>query len=107
MKKNITLMPKAQEALTRMGTNIRLARLRRNISADLLAQRAGISVVTLRSIENGLPSVSMGNYMAVLFSLGQQDDMAAVCANDRLGRDLQDIGMPERVRVSSRRGFSA
>ncbi len=46
--------------------------------------------MTLRAIERESPHVSMCNYMAVIFCLGFQDDVAAVAADDRLGRDLQD-----------------
>ena len=46
--------------------------------------------MTLRAIERGSPHVSMCNYMAVISCLGFQDDIAAVAADDRLGRDLQD-----------------
>ena len=56
----------------------------------MMAERANLSLMTLRAIERGSPHVSMCNYLAVISCLGFQDDIAAVAANDRLGRDLQD-----------------
>ena len=58
-RKAVTIMPKTQKALKEVGENIRLARLRRKISVELVAERAGISRSTVWSIENGSPSVSM------------------------------------------------
>ena len=60
-KKKI-LFPKTISILERFGENIRLARLRRNLTSSLQAERAGISRPTLTMIEKGSPSVSLGNY---------------------------------------------
>ena len=47
-----------------------------------------------RSFEHGEQEESrMCNYMAVIACLGFQDDIAAVAANDILGRDLQDAAL--------------
>ena len=77
-------------ALKTLGENLRLARRRRKITAQMMAERANMSLMTLRSLERGSPSVAMSNYMAVIFCLGFLDDIAKVAANDVLGRDLQD-----------------
>ena len=91
MKKQNVLYPKAKNALQTLGENLRLARRRRRkITAVMMAERANISVMTLRSIERGAPNVSMCNYMAVIACLGFLDDIKAVAANDLLGRELQD-----------------
>lgn len=93
MKRQNLLYPKAAKALGRMGENIRLARKRRKITAKMMAERANLSLMTLRAIERGSPNVSMANYMSVLFCLGFQDDVARVAENDALGRDLQDAAL--------------
>jgi len=90
MKRQNVLYPKAEKALKVMGENLRLARRRRKITAQMMAERANLSVMTLRSLERGSPHVLMSNYMAVVACLGFQDDIAAVAADDKLGRDLQD-----------------
>lgn len=52
-----------------MGEQIKLARLRRNLSVDLTAERAGISRATLWKVEKGDPSVAIGIYASVLHAL--------------------------------------
>jgi len=57
-------------ALHKLGSDIRDARLRRRIPTALMAERAGISRMTLNKVEKGDPGVSMGTYATVLFVLG-------------------------------------
>ena len=93
MKRQNILFPAATKALKALGENLRLARRRRKITAQMMAERANLSLMTLRAIERGSPQVSMSHYMSVIFCLGFQDDMAKVAANDVLGRDLQDAAL--------------
>lgn len=72
-KQSIVLLPETENILEQMGTQIKYARLRRKLSAELVAERAGISRATLVSIEKGLPSVAIGCYAAVLHALGYMD----------------------------------
>lgn len=99
-KKAVVLLPKIQRLLTEMGENIKLARLRRDISAELLAERAGISRATLHNVEKGSPSVAIGIYAAVLQSLRLENDLLLVAKDDVLGRKLQDIGLVAGKRAS-------
>ena len=101
-QKKAVLFPKTISILERFGENIRLARLRRNISSSLQAERAGISRPTLIMIEKGSPSVSLGNYVQVLVSLGLEKDILKVAADDELGRTLQDLKLPVRQRASKK-----
>lgn len=91
-------LPALQEILRELGENIRLARLRRRISATLLAERAGISRPTLSAVERGEPGVTLGAYANVLFSLGFAEELARVAREDELGRRLQDAELPTRAR---------
>jgi transcriptional regulator with XRE-family HTH domain len=97
-KKN-ALFPKTISVLETLGGNIRLARLRRNISSSLQAERAGISRPTLTMIEKGSPSVSLGSYVQVLVALGLEKDLLKIAADDELGRKLQDLNLPVRQRA--------
>ncbi len=85
------LFPKYQKVLAQLGENIKLARKRRQLTQTLIAERTGLSRVTLRKIEQGDPTVSMGHYVAMLAQLGLVDDLAQVARDDELGRKLQDI----------------
>ena len=84
-RKTITLLPHTEEALEKMGHRIRRARLRRNISAEELAHKAGISTCTLTSIEKGLSTVSIGAYAAVLAVL-ELDQVLGLIAEDDIGK---------------------
>jgi len=96
------LFPKTIAILKEFGENIRLARLRRDVTAKLTAERAGISVVTLTQIEKGAPTVALGNYIQVLVTLGLEKDLLKVAADDELGHKLQDLGLITRHRASKR-----
>lgn len=93
------ILPKLQRILTSLGENIRLARLRRNFSSELLAERAGISRNTLRAIESGSATVTFGSYVNVLLCLGLEDNLKLIAHDDELGRKLQDAQLPIRART--------
>lgn len=96
------MTPSLQRLLKELGTNIRLARLRRKFSTTLIAERAGISRNTLRAIESGEPSVSFGSYAMVLFCLGLEQDLKLIARDDELGRKLQDADLPIKARAPKR-----
>jgi len=91
--------PSVQRLLRDLGENIRLARARRGLSAQLVAERAGMSRTTLRGVERGDAGVTLGAYANVLHALGLHRDLALVAGDDELGRKLQDAAMPARVRT--------
>lgn len=99
MKTAPILLPKTLRILSDLGENIRLARLRRRMTAEQLALRAGMSRKTLYQIEQGSPTVAMGNYLQALFILGLEKDMTQVAAADPLGRKLQDAGLTTAKRA--------
>lgn len=102
-KKKATLSPALEDALKVVGENIKLARLRRKITTTMLAERAGISRVTLRKVENGESGVTMGIYANVLFCLGLEKDLLLLAGDDPLGRRLQDAELTHtKERVAKR-----
>ena len=99
-KRGVTVSPKTSEILEQMGEQIKLARLRRRLSTELVAERAGISRATLWNVEKGSPSVAIGIYAAVLHALGNMDnDFLLVAKDDEFGRTLQDLELPVRRRA--------
>lgn len=103
-RKTFTLLPSLQRALKGLGENLRLARLRRNIPATLMAKRAGITRTTLRRIENGDPHCTLGTYAMVLKSLGAENDLLLMARDDVLGRKLQDAQLPvPKVRATRKK----
>lgn len=81
-QRNTLLLPKQARVLASLGENIKLARLRRKLTSEQVAERAGISRRTLVSVEKGLPSVAMGTYVQVLFVLGLSNDLLHVAKDD-------------------------
>ena len=106
-KRSVVVMPATLNILQQMGEQIKLARLRRQLSAELIAERAGISRATLWNIEKGSPSVSIGAYAAVLHALGGMDrDLLMVAKDDELGRKLQDLDLLPKKRAPKQGGAS-
>ena len=102
MKEKFVILPRGQKILRSLGENIKLARLRRKLSAEMVAERAGISRATLWQIEKGAPSVAMGAYFQVLLVLGLEKDFLKLAEDDELGRKLQDIGLITKERAPKR-----
>ena len=89
--RSAVVFPKNRRLLAQLGENIKLACKRRGYTQVLISERTGLSRLTIRKIENGDPTVSIGHYVAVLGVLGLTDDFAKVARDDELGRKLQDI----------------
>lgn len=97
-KRKAIVFPKERKILEQLGENIRLATRRRKLTQSQLAERTGLSKPTLRRIEHGESSVSIGHYLLVLAVLGLSNDLAKVASDDVLGKKLQDIELLKRVK---------
>lgn len=97
------ILPVTEEILRNMGEQIKLARLRRGLSAELVAERAGISRASLWKVEKGNPAVAMGIYAAVLHALNNMErDLLLIAKDDEFGRQLQDLGLLTKKRAPRR-----
>ena len=104
MQREPIVLPKTQKTLTTMGEQIKLARLRRNLTSSLVAERAFISRNTLWRIEKGDPSVAIGHYARVLMALGGMDkDLLLIAKDDEVGRRVQDLGLTVKKRAVKKR----
>jgi transcriptional regulator with XRE-family HTH domain len=70
----------AHTQLTRMGARLRTERLARNESQARFAARLGISVPTLRRLEQGDASAQIGHWLSALEVLGHLPDVEALLA---------------------------
>ena len=103
-KRETRLLRPSLEYIEQMGHQIKLARLRRKLPVELVAERARVSRTTVWNIEKGSPSVSIGAYAAVMHALGGLDnDLTLVCNDDVLGRTMQDLDLPIRQRAPKRK----
>lgn len=55
-------------SLKKFGADIRIARLKRGFTVEMMAQRIGIHRSTYSKIEKGDPMVGLGAYATALFS---------------------------------------
>ncbi|TVQ79669.1 MAG: helix-turn-helix domain-containing protein [Bradymonadales bacterium] len=99
-------LPSLTRLIRELGLNIRQARLRRRLSAQQVAERAGMTRVTLRKVESGNPSVSLGTYLSVLHVLGLHNDIHLVAKDDELGRRLQDAELEIKQPAPKSKGFN-
>lgn len=95
-----------RRTLRKLGLDIRDARRRRSLPADVVAKRAFTSRPTLRRIEAGDHSVSIGIYAAALQALGLLDGLGHLAdpSRDEAGLAIASEKLPKRARLSRPRG---
>ena len=104
MNKSVVIMPKTKKILEEMGQNIRMARLRRDLSVNLVCERASISRTSLWLVEKGSPRIAIGIYAAVLMALnGLDEDLLKIASDDKLGHTLQDLRITPKKRASKKK----
>ena len=91
-----------EENMKIVGEQIKLARLRRNLSRAQVAERAMCSELTEARVEKGSPTVAIGTYLRILYALQLEDDIMLIAKDDILGRELQDIALINRKRASKK-----
>ncbi len=96
----------AQEYLRQIGSNIRTARLRRNMTIEDVASRVGVHRETVSLAEKGSPNVSVGTYVGALWVFGLLKDLTSIADpdNDVVGKTMAAHQSRERARSS--RGMS-
>lgn len=98
----IKLPRKLEQKMQIVGEQIKLARLRRNLSVAQVAERATCSPLTVARIEKGTPTVAIGIYLRVLYALQLDEDILCLAREDALGKSLQDLGLKQRERASKK-----
>lgn len=97
-----TFSAATRDACLAMGTEIALARRERRWTQAELAERVGASVGTIRSVERGLPSVTLGvafeaAHLLGIDLLGGPDPTATRLEASRKVLQL----LPQRVRAAA------
>jgi transcriptional regulator with XRE-family HTH domain len=96
-------LPAVARALSELGAHVRLARQRRRLTAELVAERAGMSRPTLRALERGASSVTVGALANVLHVLGLEKELGAIGRDDPFGRKLEDARLEAHPRAQTPR----
>jgi len=89
-----------RRGLADLGEHLRTWRRLNGVTQQLLAERAGVSVPTLRTVESG-GSVSTDSLARILRALGVLDTVVAAVdpMNSDVGRLRAGQRLPERVRT--------
>jgi transcriptional regulator with XRE-family HTH domain len=95
-----------EQTLQRLGTNLRTARVRRNLTLDDVAAKIGVHKRTVADAEKGKPSTGIAVYAAMLWSLDLLDHMADIAAPER-DEEGQTLALArERGRARPKAGLS-
>jgi transcriptional regulator with XRE-family HTH domain len=105
--KLLTAPPYAvEQSLKRLGTDLRTARLRRNLTVEEMAEKIGTGPRAISDAERGKPSSSIAVYVAILWALDllNQIDKVALPEKDEEGQTLALAR--ERARARTKTGLS-
>lgn len=91
---------RVRRAAHELGDHVATWRKLQGLTAEQLAERAGISRGTLRRLEQGDPAVGVGVVLSVVRALGQLDRFVESLDpyETDLGRARSDQVLPKRVR---------
>ena len=85
----------------KLGRDVSLARRRRRISQESLAERIGASLTTVRRLEKGDPRIPLHYWARVLYVFGELERLNQLLDTgvDAIGLTLADEQLPQRVRT--------
>jgi transcriptional regulator with XRE-family HTH domain len=69
-----------EQALKALGTNLRTARLRRNLSIEAVAAKIGVGRHVIADAERGKPSTGIAIYAGLLWAYGLTEQLAEIAA---------------------------
>lgn len=97
---NDIMPPRVRRGLSKLGTDLAVARRKRRFTIDMVVERVGVSKATYLRVEKGDPTVSMGTYAMTLFVLGFPEALAEIAdvRRDDTGLLLDTERLPQRVR---------
>jgi len=87
-------------ALKKLGSDLALARRRRRLTQESMAERIQTSVATLRRMEQGDGRIAIGTIAQAFLVLGELEkiDRLLDTAADDIGLTLMNQQLPQRVR---------
>lgn len=98
-----SLLPlRLRRGMAKVGADISIARRKRALTVNMMAERIGVHKNTYLKVEKGEPTVAVGIYAMALFVLGLEDAffMLADAGRDEVGLLLDTERLPKRIRTS-------
>lgn len=91
--------PRTHLALRSLGTNLKVARLKRRISVKGFAERIGVSERTVARLEKGDGGVSIGTLAMAAMVLGELDRISNFldAGSDDIGLLMEQEKLPKRI----------
>jgi len=89
-----------EQTIKQLGKNVQIARARRRMSRNLLAERMLVSVPTVTRLEHGDVSVSFGVLVNALWCLGLYKELSNI-ANpnlDEVGKSIEYSRLPKKIK---------
>lgn len=97
MRRVVAVDSEERRALELLGRRLRHARLRRSLSQEDMAERAGVSRKTYLALEAGETTSSLTLLARALTILGYGDRLADLLASDPIGEDMEDVSGRKRA----------
>ncbi len=96
-----------EQALKRLGANLRTARLRRNLTIRSVAEKIGTGPRPIADAEKGKPSTSAAVYVALLWAYDLLDQLSDV-ARPALDEEGTALSLPhDRSRARVKEGLDS
>jgi len=91
MSRQLSIPADEAQVISHLGERFRLARLRRNLSQQQVAERAAVTRKTYADLEAGKPTVSVGVLVKAMSVLGYLERVPELLASDPVGEDLEAV----------------
>jgi transcriptional regulator with XRE-family HTH domain len=94
-----------EQAIKRLGTNLRTARLRRNLTIEAVGEKIGTGPRAVSDAEKGKVSTGVAVYIALLWTYDLLDQLRDI-ADPRLDEAGLNLSLSrERVRARAKQGL--
>lgn len=87
-----------EQALRKLGNNLRVARLRRKLTIEEVAEKIGTGARAVRTAESGKPSTGVAVYAALLWVYGLLSPFEQLANPQSDEAGLARVGVGERAR---------
>lgn len=93
-----------QDVLALLAERLRAARLQANVTQQDLAEKAGLSAITIKRAESGRGNTTILTFIALLRALGKIEQLGLILPEPRVRpMDLARSSKPSRQRASAPR----